>query len=122
MASQDREFAKTFTFMYHLLMYDWYWLLTKVRGFQLFSTSQNSISIFFSIFGFHAVVLVKTFLLMNQISITTVGLILTKLRWFQHFGISQNSISNFFEKQIKIMGFHVVVLMNTFPFMYQLLM
>ena len=33
-----------------------------------------------------------------------------------------NSISNFFEKKIKFFGSHVVVLVKTFPLMYQLLM
>ena len=32
-----------------------------------------------------------------------------------------NSISNFFEKKIKFFGSHVVVLVKTFPLMYQLL-
>ena len=31
-------------------------------------------------------------------------------------------ISNFFEKKIKFLGFHGVVLVKTFPLMYQLLM
>ena len=45
-----------------------------------------------------------------------------KLRWFQLFVKSQNS--NFFEKKKKIQffGFHGVVLVKTFPLMYQLLM
>ena len=57
-----------------------------------------------------------------DVSITNVGLILTKLRWFQLFGKSQNLISNFFEKKIKFSNFHAVVLVKTFPLMYQLLM
>ena len=39
---------------------------------------------------------------------------------YQLFSTSQNSISNLFEKKIKFLGFHAVVLMKTFPFMYQL--
>ena len=35
---------------------------------------------------------------------------------------SQNSISNFFEKKITFFDFRVVVLVKTFPLMYQLLM
>ena len=46
-------------------------ILTKLRWFQLFGTSQNSISKFFEkkikFLGFPAVVLVKTFLLMYQL-------------------------------------------------------
>ena len=45
-------------------------ILTKLRRFQHFGTSQNSISTFFKIkyfLGFHGVVLVKTFPLMHQI-------------------------------------------------------
>ena len=54
-------------------------------------------------------------------SITNVGLILTKLRWFQLFIKNQNS--NFFEKKKnEFWGFHGVVLVKTFPLMYQLLM
>ena len=51
--------------MYHLLPQDWYW-----RSQGDFSTSQNLISAFhenkFKSFGFHAVVLMKTFPLMYQ--------------------------------------------------------
>ena len=92
--------------------------------------------------GFHAVVLVKTEDLSIDVSITNVGLILTKLRWFHYMVfllsapflttvllfseisalVSPNSISTFFEKQIKFLGFHAVVLVKTFPLMYQLLM
>ena len=38
------------------------------------------------------------------------------------YNTSQNSISTFFEKKIKFLGFHGVVLVKTFPLMYQLLM
>ena len=55
-----------------------------------------------------------------DVSITNVGLILTKLSWFQLF--VKSKISNFFEKKFKFSGFHVVVLVKTFPLMYQLLM
>ena len=56
------------------------------------------------------------------ISITNVGLILTKLWWFQLFVESQNSNFELFWKKIKFLGFHAVVLVKTFPLMYQLLM
>ena len=56
------------------------------------------------------------------VSITNVGLILTKPRWFQLFSTSQNSISNFFEKNFKFLDFYAVVLVQTFPLMYQLLL
>ena len=58
-----------------------------------------------------------------DVSITNVGLISTKLRWFQLFVKSQ--ISNFklfWKKKFKFSGFHGVVLVKTFPLMYQLLM
>ena len=38
-----------------------------------------------------------------------------------HFGTSKNSISTFFEKKIIFLGFHSVVIVKTFPLMYQLL-
>ena len=58
-----------------------------------------------------------------DVSITNVGLILTKLRWFQLFVKSQNSnFELFWRKNIKFLGFYGVVLVKTFPFMYQLLM
>ena len=50
-------------------------MLTKLEWFQHFGTSNNSISTFFEdkikIFGFHAVVLVKTFKLMYQLLLRT---------------------------------------------------
>ena len=58
-----------------------------------------------------------------DVSITNVGLILTKLRWFQLFVKSQNSNFELFwkkKKKIKFLGFHGVVLVKTFPLMYQL--
>ena len=73
----------------------------------------------FIFLGFHVVVLVLESV---DVSITNVELILTKLRWFQLVSTSQNSILNFFEKKFKFLGFHAVVLMKTFPLMYQLLM
>ena len=59
-----------------------------------------------------------------DVSITNVGLILTKLRWFQLFVKSQNSNFELFwkKKKIKFLGLHGVVLVKTFPLMYQLLM
>ena len=56
-----------------------------------------------------------------DVSITNVGLILTKLRWFQLFVKSQNSNFELWKKN-KFLGFHGVVLVKTFPLMYQLLM
>ena len=54
-----------------------------------------------------------------DVSDTNVGLILTKLRRFQLF--VKIRISNFFQKKKNhILGFHGVVLVNTFPLMYQL--
>ena len=59
-----------------------------------------------------------------DVSITNVGLILTKL----YKGISalrQKSkfeFRTFLKKKIKFLGFHGVVLVKTFPLMYQLLM
>ena len=58
-----------------------------------------------------------------DVSITNVGLILTKLRWFQLFVKSQNSnFKLFWQEKFKFVGFHAVVLVKTFPLMYQLLM
>ena len=52
-------------------------------------------------------------------SITNVGLILTKLRWFQLFVKSKFKL---FWKKNEFWGFHGVVLVKTFPLMYQLLL
>ena len=57
-----------------------------------------------------------------DVSITNVGLILSKLRLFQLFVKSQNSNFELFGTKFKFLGFHVVVLVKTFPLMYQLLM
>ena len=58
-----------------------------------------------------------------DISITNVGLILTKLRRFQLFVKNQKfEFRTFLKKKIKLLGFHDVVLVRTFPLMYQLLM
>ena len=57
-----------------------------------------------------------------DVSITNVGLISTKLRLFQLFSTSQNSNFELFWKKIKFLGSHAVVLVKTFPLMYQLLM
>ena len=57
-----------------------------------------------------------------DVSITNVGLILTKLRWFQLIITIQNSNFELLKKKIKFYGFHAVVLVKTFPLMYQLLM
>ena len=57
-----------------------------------------------------------------DVSITNVGLILTKLRWFQLFVKSQNSNFELLKKKKQFLGFHGVVLVKTYPLMYQLLM
>ena len=55
-----------------------------------------------------------------DVSITNVGLILTKQRWFQLFSTSQNSNFELFWK--KNLSLHAVLLVKTFPLMYQLLL
>ena len=99
-------------------------ILTKLRWFQLFVKSQNSnFELFWKknqIFGFPWCNTRED--LSIDVSITNVGLILTKLRWFQLFVKSQNSNFKLFWKKIKFLGFHGVVLLKTFPLMYQLLM
>ena len=57
-----------------------------------------------------------------DVSITNVGLILTKLRLFQLFVKSQNSNFELIWKKFNFFGFHGVVLVKTFPLMYQLLL
>ena len=60
-----------------------------------------------------------------DVSITNVGLILTKPWWFLFSGFRHNSIStikNFFYFFLNFLGVHNVVLVKTFPLMYQLLM
>ena len=49
-----------------------------------------------------------------------IGVILTKLKWFQHKS-KYNLKFNFhlFEKKFKFLGFHAVVLVKTWPLMYQ---
>ena len=97
-------------------------ILTKLRWFQLFVKSQIlNFKLFWKkiqIFGFPWCSTRED--LSIDVSITNVGLIVTKLRWFQLFVKSQ--ISNFFETKFKFSGFHGVVLVKTFPLMYQLLM
>ena len=99
-------------------------ILTKLRWFQLFSTSQNSnFELFWKkiqIFWFPWCSTRED--LSIDVSITNVGLILTKLRLFQLFSTSQNSNFELFWKKFKFFGFHGVVLVKTFPLMYQLLM
>ena len=96
--------------------------------FHLFGTSQNSISnlkkkvkIQFRIF-LNQIIMFPCSSTLEDLSIdvsdTNVGLILTKLRRFQLF--IKIRISNFFEKKNHILGFHAVVLVKTFPLMYQL--
>ena len=99
-------------------------ILTKLRWFQLFVKSQNlNFKLFwkkYQILGFPSCSTRED--LFIDVSITNVGLILTKLRWFQHYSTSQNSNFELFWKKKKNLGFHVVVLVKTFPLMYQLLM
>ena len=96
-------------------------ILTKLRWFHLFVKSQNLNFEFFlkkqQIFEFPWCNIRED--LFIDVLITNVGLILTKLQWFQLFVKSQNSIFKLF---FKFLGFHGVVLVKTFPLMYQLLM
>ena len=57
-----------------------------------------------------------------DVSLTHVGLILTNYGDFSSLSKVKIRILNFFEKKIKFLGFHGVVLVKTFPLMYQLLM
>ena len=97
-------------------------ILTKLKWFQLFVKSRNSnFELFWKknhIFGFPCCTTRED--LSIDVSITNVGLILTKLRWFQLFVKSQNSNFELFWKKIQFLGFHGVVLVKTFPLMYQL--
>ena len=100
-------------------------ILTKLRLFQHFSTSQNSnFELFWKknqIFGLASCSSRQD--LSIDVSITNVGLILTKLRLFKLFSTSQNSnFELFWKKKIKFLVWHRVVLVKTFPLMYQLLM
>ena len=95
---------------------------TETRGteriqFRQFQTFWKN----FTFLGFHGVASTREDHSID-VSITNVGLILTKLRWFQLFVKSQNSNLELFWKKIKFLGFHGVVLVKTFPLMYQLLM
>ena len=98
-------------------------ILTKLRWFQLFVKSQNSTFKLFwkknPIFGFPWRSTRED--LSIDVSITNLGLIFTKLWWFQLFSTSQNSnFELFWRKKIKLLGSHGVVLVKTFPLMYQL--
>ena len=99
-------------------------ILTKLRWFQLFVKSQNSnFELFWNknqFFGFPWCSTRED--LSIVVSITNVGLILTKLRLFQLFVKSQNSNFEPFWENFKFLGFHAVVLVKTFPLMYQLLL
>ena len=99
-------------------------ILTKLNRFQHVSTSQNSnFELFWKKNQINGFPLCSTREdLSIYVSITNVGLILTKLKWFQLFVTSQNSNFELFWKKFKLMGFHGVVLVKTFPLMYQLLM
>ena len=96
-----------------------------LEWFHLFGTSQNSISnlkkkvkIQFRIF-LNQIIMFPCSSTLEDLSIdvsdTNVGLILTKLRRFQLFV----KIRTFLKKN-HILGFHGVVLVKTFPLMYQL--
>ena len=81
-----------------------------LEWFQLFGTSQNSISNLKktsqnSIFMIPCCSILED--LSIDVSIANVGLILTKLRWFQLFVKSQNSNFELFwkKKKIQILGF-----------------
>ena len=81
-------------------------ILTKLRWFQLFSTSQNlNFELFWKIkiLGFPWCSTRED--LSIDVSITNVGLILTKLWWFQLFVESQNSNFELFWKKNQIFGF-----------------
>ena len=99
-------------------------ILTKLRLFQLFIASQNSnFELFWKIFKFFGLASCSSREdLSIDVSITNVGLILTKLRLFQLFSTSQNSNFELFWKKKKFLVWHRVVLVKTFPLMYQLLM
>ena len=95
---------------------------SRLRWFQLFVTSQN--------WNFNFFLKKKNQInrspwcrtrehLSIDVSITNVGLILTKLRWFQLVVTSQNSKKKN-SKKIELIGLHGVVLVKTFPLMYQL--
>ena len=90
-------------------------ILTKLGWFQLFVKSQNSnFKLFWKkiqILGFPCCSTREG--LSIDVSIINVGLILTKLRWFQLF---------IKIRKFKFWDFHGVVLVKTFPLMYQLLM
>ena len=81
-------------------------ILTKLRLFQLFSTSQNSnFELFWKKFKFFGLASCSSREdLSIHVSITNVGLILTKLRLFQLFSTSQNSNFELFWKKNQIFG------------------
>ena len=99
-------------------------ILTKLWLFQLFDESQNTnfelLWKKIQILGFPWCSTREN--LSIDVSITNVKLILTKLWWFQLFVESQNLNFELFGKKFKFWGSYAVVLMKTFPLMYQLLM
>ena len=100
-------------------------ILTKLWWFQLFVESQNSnFELLWKKFKFWDLAIWCSTRedLSIDVSITNVRLILTKLWWFQLFVESQNSNFELFWKKIQILDFYGVVLVKTFPLMYQLLM
>ena len=82
-------------------------ILTKLRWFQIFATSQNSnFELFWKKDQINRFPCCSTREALSiDVSITNVGLILTKLRWFQLFVTSQNSNFELFWKKIQIFGF-----------------
>ena len=77
------------------IQYRPFWKEIQIFGFPCCSTREN---------------------LSIDVSITNVGLILTKLRWFQLFSTSQSTSTI---KKVFFFCFLDVVLVKTFPLMYQ---
>ena len=99
-------------------------------GYEHSGYGQNSILNFFekkknNFFGFSCCSICED--LSIDVSITNVQLILTKLGC-DFSSLAQVKIQGeiqfqtFLKKKIKFLGFHAVVLVKTFPLMYQLLM
>ena len=97
-------------------------ILKKVRWFQLFVPSQNSNFRTFKkiqIFGFPWCSTSEN--LSIDVSITIVGLILTKIIYKVISALRHKLKFEFWTYLKTNMGFHGVVLVKTFPLMYQLL-
>ena len=96
-------------------------ILTKLRWFQLFVTSQNSnFELFWKKNQINRFPWCST---REDLSID-VQLLMYDWYWrsLGDFSSSSKSKFDFFWKKIKFLGFHGVVLVKTFPLMYQLLM